>query len=724
MKFLTSTISIILCASLGTQAEEIVLDEIEVIGTDQKRYRPEAAKSITGVELSYLELPRIVETIPEQLILDQKITEIEDALRNVPGVTLGDGFGGVGNDYYIRGFRRESDFRDGIRLGGLRENMAGVERVMVVKGPASITYGQVEPGGIVDIITKKPLKEARNFIEMRAGSHNEGTILLDASQPIGEKGAVRINLSSQRSDGWRDFAKLERDGLSISATYDLNENTAIDAQYEYGKQVHPFDRGTITVPVADGTREIINNLLNIPLTRRFGEAEERLDATFSIATLGLTHKLGEEWKLRFVGTYADMDTELYQARPQRAIVLDKDEVMNDGYFLGALGGKPAFTDPTDQVFLSRLGVHTKDRKTTVSSLSSLLSGVVETGDIVHSISIGADYRKFKDNAKIDLTSPALGIPGFGALFDTQNPVYGNMPTNIFDQRTLALHTVNYGIFMNDYLNITDKLSLLIGGRFDFVDVDGDGPREKVSAFSPQVALNYFMYENISVFTSYSEAFKPNTLSPDRTLNTELLDPEDSNQIELGIKAQYFDNMLDISLAMYKITKNNVLDLDDSTGLVNVIGEIQSKGFEFSVNGQPMSGMNIFAGYSYTDVEITEGRNKGNQPRNVANSTFNLWLSHEFQKGTLSGFGLGAGAFYVSDRYGDNANSWTLGDATVVDASLWYTLPFNVSDFKSDVRLQLSGKNLFNEVYYSASGGDLRVSIGAPRTVLFSVSATF
>lgn len=724
MKFLTSGLSIILCCTLSIEADNIVLDDIEVVGTDQKRYRAEASKSITGIELKYLELPRIVETIPEQLILDQKITEIEDALRNVPGITFGDGFGGVTNDYYIRGFRRVSSFRDGVRLGGARENMAGVERVMVVKGPASITYGQVEPGGIVDIITKKPLEEARNYIEMRAGTNNDYYMLLDVSQPIGEKGAVRINASSQRSDGWRDFSDIERDGIAISATYNLSENTSIDAQYEYGQQITPFDRGTITVPLADGTREIVNNLLDIPLTRRFGEPEEKLDATSFLATLGLNHKLSDTWKLRLVGTYASMDSDLRQARPLRAVILDANTNIQDGFFQGTPVPKAAFTDPTDQVFLSRAGIHAKDRKTTISNVSFSLSGILETGSIVHSISMGADWRRFKDNGKVDISSPTLGIPGFGALFDIQNPVYGNLPTDIFDQSVLDLHTVDYGFFINDYIDITDKLSLLIGGRFDVIDVDGDGPRDSVNAFSPQVALNYYLYDNVSLFTSYSEAFKPNNTSPDRTINTELFEPEDSNQIELGAKAQFFENMLDMSLSVYKITKNNVLDFDDKTGIVSVIGEVQSQGFEFSVNGQPMPGMNIFAGYSYTDVEITEGRNKGKQPRNVANNTFNVWVSHEFQKGKLKRWGLGAGAFYVSDRYGDTANSWTLGDVTTADASIWYTLPVNVSGFKSDVRLQLSGKNLFDEEYYSASGGDLRVSIGDPRTVLFSASATF
>lgn len=143
-------------------AEAGIIEEITVTGTDQSRYRSDNTRSLSGIDLGFLELPRVVEIIPEQILLDQKVTELEEALRNVPGISFSDGFGGSNNDFPIRGFRRNTVYRNGLRVrSNFRVNTSNLARVDVVKGPASITYGQVEPGGLVDVVTKQPLDDRR-----------------------------------------------------------------------------------------------------------------------------------------------------------------------------------------------------------------------------------------------------------------------------------------------------------------------------------------------------------------------------------------------------------------------------------------------------------------------------------------------------------------------------------------------------------------------------------
>ncbi len=713
------------------EQKKISLETIKVIGTDQKRYRPEAAKSITGFKLDFLELPRVVESITEQIILDQKVTELEEALRNVPGISLSDGFGGSNNDYLIRGFRRNTLYRDGLRIAAARANMTNVERVMVVKGPASMMYGQVEPGGLVDIITKKPYDKARNFFEVRAGTDDDYLLHADVSQPIGDKGAIRVNATTQRSDYFRDFFDIERDAIAITGVYNFTENTSVDASYEYSDQFRSFDRGTITIPTPNG-RKIVNKVLDIPLSRRFGEASEEIDTELNLATLGVTHKLTDQWKLRLLGTLEDSISNDFQARPRSVIIYDKDAPIVNGLFTAKATPKEVFDDPTDQVYMARRSDGSRERKTKVKYLNALLSGAVETGSIIHNIAVGADWRKYENSRYFVTTATTNGISiadgGNGPLFDVQNPIYGNLPDELptDDLPLREVKNLDYGFFINDYIDFTDQLSVLLGGRIDYSDIDDSGPINKVNELSPQLAINYKFADNISMFASYSEAFKPNSRfavdSEGNASITELLDPEDSNQIEFGVKAQFFNNQLDVSAALYKIEKENVVNMVD--GIPELVKGQDSQGLELSVSGQPMPGMNIVAGYAYTDAEVKTGSNAGKRPRNVAKNTFNLWVSHELQEGKMQSLGIGAGAFYMSDRYGDNKNSWSLGSYTLVDASMWYTLPVKTSSLASDLRLQLSVKNLFDKEHYIASGGDLRVSIGAPRTAILSLSATF
>ena len=262
-------------------------------------------------------------------------------------------------------------------------------------------------------------------------------------------------------------------------------------------------------------------------------------------------------------------------------------------------------------------------------------------------------------------------------------------------------------------------------RVDFVDIDGDGEANTIHDVSPQVAINYRPLEWISIFASYAEAFVPNeAFSLDADLNPTLdpFAPENSRQYEIGSKAQFFEEALNATLALYRIEKTNVLTtVDDVAQLVD--GQY-SQGVEVSLYGQPLPGLNIGTGYSYIDAKIESYPFDGNRPRNVPKHTFNLWTSYEFTEDFLQGLGGGLGVFYVADRYGDDFNTWTMPGYTLVDATLWYTYPLDILEQITNLRFQLSLKNLFDATYYPSSGGDLRVSVGAPFRVLGSVSATF
>lgn len=712
------------------QQDDAKLERILVVGTEPNRYRSTPGGALTGLELSFLELPRVVEIITEQLLLDQKITELEEALRNVAGVSQSDGFGGSNNDFFVRGFRRNTVYTNGLRtVTNNRVNTANVESIRVIKGPASITYGQVEPGGLVDVITKKPLNIPRTYAEIRAGSWDNYFLHLDNSTLVGDKGAVRVNIASQNSGSFRDNFDIDRDVITLTGRYDFSENTSVEASYEYVDNFRDFDRGTITVATANG-REIVNNVKDIPRSRRFGEPFEEIDTKSDLSTLGLTHNFNNGWQLRLAGAYESSTSNDLQARPIRELIFAADAPIVNGLFTGVAVPKEIYEEG-DQIYLVRRTDGSRERKVSVSYLNAKLTGNFKLAGFEHEVAIGVDSRSLSGSRFFAFNPFTNGIAiesgGGGPLFDIENPIYGQLSDilSIEGKTKQENKSEDSGVFVNDYIKLTDKVALLVGARLNISDVDGDGPKDKVDDVSPQVAVSYAVDDNISAFVSYSEAFSPNSAflfdSEGNQSDSELFPPENSNQIELGLKGQLFNDNLNVTLSTYKIEKENVLTSVD--GLPKLVKGQESQGVEASIAGQPIPGWTVMAGFAYTDAEILTQSDAGNRPRNVAEHTASLWTSYEFHQGKWQGFGAGTGIFYMGNRYGDNANSWELGSHTTVDLSLWYTMvPQQFDDSK--IRFQLAAKNIFDEKYFSASGGNSRVSIGSPRSLIASVAVTF
>lgn len=710
-----------------------VVDEIVVIGTDQGRYRIDDSGALTGFPLDFLELPRVVNVIPEQLVLDQKITDLAEALRNTPGITQSDGFGGTNDDFFVRGFRRNTVYRNGFRRAtNFKTNLTNVEYTQVVRGPASITYGQVEPGGLVDIVTKKPLNEQRISGEARWGSFEDQLYLLDWSQPVTDSFGVRVVASTQDANSFRAFTDIKRDAISLSARYDVSPSTRLDFAYEYREESRPLDRGTVTVRTPDGA-EIINNLIDIPISRRFGEPFEIAETDFHFAEAIIEQDFGEDWKLRVSGALEDSFSNDLQARPLLVLVYDADAPISpDGFITGNTsifqGLNGVFDDPTDQVFLVRRTDGNRDSDTRVYYANAVLTGEFTTGPFQHRVAIAGDFRD-SDGADTRVDGPSTdGTTARGPLFNIRNPIYGNLPDSLpTDGLPRRINQQqNFGASINDYIDLTDRLSVLVGLRYDTIDLFlSDTDTEVQDAFSPQAAVNYKIAETASAFFSYSRSFTPNIGFNFQTNEIVQFDPEKGEQYEFGAKAEFFDDQLQVVGALYRIDKTNVLGFDDM-GAPELIDGQTSQGVEVSVTGQPIAGMNVVLGYAYTDAEIGDsgGANDGNRPTNVAENSFTLWTSYELQSGLLEGLGFGGGVFHTGDRFGDNANTFTLGAYTTVDLSAWYTVAAPGLGPDRTIRFQVAAKNLLDEEFFPASGGNARITVGAPRAFVGSVSFDF
>lgn len=735
----------------SSEQEEDTGDEnqIVVIGTKQSRYIIEPTDSLTGIDLDFLENPRNVTFIPEQLILDRKITDLEEALRNVPGISQGDGFGGTNDDFFLRGFRRNAVYRDGFRRQtNFKTNLTNVEYVQAIRGPASITYGQVEPGGIVDIITKRPLEEQRIFGEVRYGDFDDLLLLLDASVPISDRVGFRVVASTQDASSFRDFTDIKRDTVSASLDIGLGEATKLGLAYEHRNEARPLDRGTLAVPTPNEL-VVANRLVDdIPISRRFGAEFEIFESEFNFFETRLNHEFSDTWSVQFAGAYEDSIADDLQARPLAIFVADADDtrIGDDGLltpsffasvppanipaaigaFIGELGTN-VFDDPTDRLFLARGTDGSRDRSSEVLFLDARFAGEFNIGSLRNRIAFGVDYRDSEQNRRFirGARADAVTVP----LLNLRNPTFGTL-SGEFSFDGVPLDTFSdqeFGVYLNSYTNITDSLGLLIGARY--ADTEGAFEREgagvlsqtAADGFQPQIGLNWNFADNFSAFVSYAESFFPNNIIDDGAGEIVAIDPEQGEQFEGGVKAEFFGGKLQASLVAYDITKTNVVTGFDLQGAPILVDGQTSQGIELSITGQPVPGMNVVIAYAYTDAEITGGT----RPQNVAENTFNIYASYEVQGGPLEGLGFGAGVFHQGERFGNNANTFALDAYTLVDSSIWYTIAAlgSISE-NGRIRFQLAAKNLFDEEFFPAVGNPLRVTVGAPRAFIGSVSLDF
>ncbi len=683
-------------AQVSVNDEALVSEEITILGTKQERYNTRSS-DIGRTNQEIIKIPRTVTVIPEQVLLDQQVYDLGDALKNVGGVTDGDGFGGTLTDYLIRGFRRDSIHRNGVRMSQVTNNQPptqNIESIEVIKGPASVLYGQIEPGGLVNINTKKPSFESRGLAQLVFDGYGKKLGTIDVSGSASDTVAFRLNGSFERSNTFRDFYEIEREFFSPSLLWNVTPDTTATITYEYYRDNRPLDRGFVTLSDGMGGRFIPDN---IPRSRRFGEDIEERDSKVHLLEFTLEHQFSADWKGTMSLLYRTEDEFDLQVRPV--------SVDTDGNMVRRIDG-------------------TNDRTVNTYNVSAWVNGEVSVASIKNMLSFGFDYR---DESEDRFFSVGTNVAGFNIF----NPVYGL----ITDTRTppgdpRGVNEKAVGAFIQDQAFLTEQFSVLLGGRYD--ETQGDSLASgnltiinKKTKFTPQFGLLYQPTESTSLYASYSEGFSPNTVID--PITGETFDPEESRQYEIGAKGRFLDEKLQVTASVYDLKKNNIVALN-SLGTLDLIGEVRSRGLELEISGELSPGFNILGSYAYTDNEILTptSANLGNRTGNVAAHTFRVWGSYEVRQGRYAGLGGGLGVNYTSDRYGDDSNAWSLGDYTIVDASLWYYLETSALSLGSgnQIRLGLNVKNLLDERYFPAAGNSTRINIGRPRTIIGSVGFVF
>lgn len=672
----------------GQEKRPIPLPEQKVIAPPHSPYVvPEESRS--GRPL--LEVPEAITVVPRTVIDEQKAFTLEQVLRNVAGVARQAGRG-FNDDFLIRGFRPaegavvlRDQFPQAIDDLSPPAELWNVERVEVLKGPTAFLYGRSEPGGLINLVTKKPLAEPRYLFELNAGSYNFYRPALDLTGPIpGTRGHVlyRLNALYESAESFRDVVDGDRVFVAPALTWRLGPDTTLTVQGEY--QHH--DRTRDTGIVALGRRPA-----GIPIETFLNDRKDRIEVETYRGSYELLHRFADDWRLRnafrfvrlvgsFVGTSVNNPgSGGFATRGLGGF----DNIVNDGY-----------------------------------AMQTEVIGRFTTGPLVHRPLIGVEL--VRDLFAGDFMTNGGAVPGIN-IFDPDSdqplPALRRAVSWRIRHDTVAL-------YLQEEIELFKGFRVLGGGRFDFLRerdqdpvLDGTRRRQTFSNFAPRAGLVYQPLPTLALYANYSESFQPAAgTNPDG----QTFEPVKGRGYDVGVKVDPFNGRLVGTLSLYQITKQNVLNPDPTrTNFQIQSGEERSRGIELEVAGTILPGWDMIGAYAYTDARITEDTNftrVGREKPNVPEHAASLWTRYTFQEGVLKGLSLGGGVFYVGERPGDLLDSYRLPEYVRFDAMVGYRF--------RQIQAALNFQNIADTTYYVSGGTRTGIFPGAPFSVLGSIAIAF
>jgi iron complex outermembrane receptor protein len=679
---------------------------IESSTSMRSSYQPTVSSSVLRSSTPLLETPQAVAIVPAQVIADQIPRNLDDALTNISGVTQGNTLGGTQDTIVKRGFGENRDgsiMRDGMPIVQGRSLNATVERVEVLKGPSSLLYGIQDPGGIINVVSKRPQLQSYNALKATGSSYgsdkNGSGGTFDSTGALGDSSlAYRMIVDHVDEDYWRNYG-VHRESLVAPSLAWYGEDTQVVAAYEHREFLSPFDRGTAINPVT-------NHPLDIPATRRLDEPFNNMEGRSDLYRLEVEHGFDDNWKGHLGYSY---NRETYDASQVRVTAVNPVN-----------GTLTRSMDGTGNALST-------DRFTTLT-----LSGDVQLARMRHELLFGFDdeYRKVYRGDLIRQNSLST--------FSYLNPVYGQEVEGTFSSDPNSVQSDilrTNALFLQDSVHLNEHWILVAGGRFQTYDqIAGRGRPFTVNTntngqkWIPRAGLVYRYDEQLSFYGSYTQSFKPNSsiapLAGNVVLDSGVL-PEEGTSWELGAKWDV-PGALSGNLALFDITKRNVLvanfDATTAETVYSSAGEVRSRGLELDLSGQLSERWGLIGTYAFTDAEVTrDPLLQGNRLQNAARHSGSL--SAVYEVGSVLGsdrLRLGAGAHYVGERAGNPTDDFNLPAYTVADAFATYDTRLD----GQKVRFQVNLKNIFDRTYYTSSVNRYFVSMGDSRQLVVSSTVEF
>ncbi len=697
---------------------ERVQETIFVVG-DRQAYRG---------NFDDLEIPAADQLIDEELLVQAGALNLNDALDLSASVARQNNFGGLWNAFSIRGFSGDINLPSGFLVNGFNagrgfggpRDLVGIESVEVLKGPRSALFGRGEPGGTVNLVTKRPNFETGGYVRGTIGSWNQLRAEGDYQSVIGANEALGFRLVGfyEDAESFRDGVETEKLGFYPSVSWDLTNAINITYELEYTTQELPFDRGVV-------------------FSEEFGFSPRDV----------------------FVGEPVPIETEVLGHQ------LELQHTFNDNWsFLGGIGYRetslegdafePQFgsrqTYFRDGQTISRF-FRSRDFESDYLVVRGEVAGEFETGPLRHRLIFGADYDEFDNTLVINRYRSRFPADGDLAnltpddifthlLLDINNPVYGvnlNPEAGANTNRNEVL--TGYGFYVQDQIDITDKLQVRIGARFDDFEQDLTNflatPATTITSsddrVSPQFGVVYRVNDGFSLYASYGEGYRQQT---GQDFQGNQFDPNITESSEIGFKADlgHFYNSVDgsVGVTVFQVDQSNFLVNDDrpeatAVGFFSIpAGEAESTGLEFDANVAFENDLSLWVSYAYTDAEFSNSFadadgfgftiDAGDPVINSPEHQFSAQVAKDFSVGAMPAT-LGGGVLFVGERNGFVGSDFILPDYTTARL-------FGEIEPIENVSVRLEVDNLFDETFYTNSFADVWVEPGAPRR--FRLTATY
>ena len=678
-------------------------DAMTVIGTTAQAdqtvtdgYQPLSSATATLTSMPLLDIPQVVNTVSDKVLEDQHATSLDEALYNVANVVQTNTLGGTQDAFTRRGFGANRDgsiMTNGLRTVLPRSFNAATSRVEVLKGPASTLYGILDPGGLINVVTKRPERTFSGDISATSSSFGGGSGQIDVTGPIeGTQLAYRLIGEYQNEDYWRNFGKERSSFIAPSLTW-FGDDATVNLSWSHRNYNTPFDRGTI-FDLNTG------KAVNVPSKVRFDEPFNITDGNSDLAQLNAEYRLNSQWTARFDYSFSQ---DMYSDNQARVMAYD-----------AKTGNLTRRVDAT-QGSTQRMHATRAD-----------LQGNVVIGGFYNELLTGIAYENY-DLLRTDM----IRCKNVKNSLNIYHPVYGTLDkcTTVSaadsDQR---IQQETYATYLQDALYLTDKWIAVAGVRYQYyTQYAGKGRPFKENTDSrdekltPKFGLVYKVSPTVSLFGNVAQSFMPQSSIASYIGD---LPPEESTAYEVGAKFDLFDGVTS-NITFFDIHKRNVLyteTIGDET-YAKTAGKVRSRGIEVDVAGSLSENLNVIASYGYTDAKVEEDPEYAGKPLpNVPRHTGSLFLTYDinnvYDSNTLT---LGAGGHALSRRSGTNGADYYLPGYAVADVFAAYRMKLQYP-----VTLQVNVKNLFDKTYYTSSiaSNNLGNQIGDPREVQFTVKMAF
>lgn len=650
---------------LGNQTNNT--EETYVLGSGiNSAYISDGNSTLLKNGLSLDETPINMQIVPLAVLVEQDVSSLQDALRNVSGVQANFTMGGAYERFTVRGFMQSiAAYRNGVLQPTARFHRANTESVEVLKGPAALELGMSDPGGAINVVTRKPSKNAQYSFLQTAGSLDEFTTMINASGPVGSNGLLyRIDASWEQYGGYRDVTDNSELFFAPSLALQLSENTDIQFNFEYASSEYTYDQGQHAWE--DG-------LVDLPREQAYGQKDAKQEYDNSTIELIINHTFNDAWSTQVGTVLADSET-YFRAIYATGNPSPDDTIVNRSAWFG-----PEVTD--------------------TQSLWATVNGQFHTAGLKHHLTMGIQANQYDYDGSASITFiEQVDILEYQVGDSSINVAeYDNFPKSDF------IHTQEdefNGFFIQDQMYLSERLIMLLGLRHDqmsskFYDYYGPGGpwiSENEVEESATTGRLGFMYksDNVSPYMSYSTSFGPGF----NYLPSAIYEPEEAEQFEAGFKINVLDGQAQLTVSAYKLVKSNIPTPDPvEPNRTVLIGEAESTGLEIDIIGSLSTHWSIMANISFMDTEVTRdfSGNAGNKLPNAPETQGGFWLRYSQGK-----FALGGGANYVGERYGIASNSYKDDAYTRMDMFAAYE--FTLGSFPATARLNLN--NITDELYFN------------------------